>query len=132
MAHPDRSTTADSGDPFGGEPCTALVFYAVAELADEPGPATPALVLEPRWSYLLDADQAPNLTELARDAFVAEVERAAARAGSAGERQELERVRDWARAQRGKGILYELEPASCAGDGSARRIRIAWERARRA
>jgi hypothetical protein len=128
MATRARAVGGCSDDPFGGEPCTRLVCYAVANLADEPSAATPSLVLDARWTHLLTADQAPNLSELTLAEFVAEVERAAARATAADERYALERIRSWAQAQRCQGILFQLEPASRAGDGSARRIGLAWER----
>ena len=104
------------------EPFDHLVFYAVLNPADEPGPDDPSLVIPPPHADVLIADNAPYLTGLSFDDMLHEIDEARLLAASEEKRQVLTDLRYWVVAQGRAGILYQLEPASIAGDSTARRI----------
>ncbi|NMB73782.1 MAG: hypothetical protein GYA21_01480 [Myxococcales bacterium] len=120
-------TQGPTDDPFSGEKCSVLVFYAVDKMEDEPDRNTPSLVLEPHWSHLIHADTAPYLTELTSEQFLEELQQAGQKA-TWYERQVINRIREWFLSQQKPAVLYELEPPSIAGSGMARKLGLERER----
>ena len=113
------------GFRFRSENCDSLVFYAVCDEEAEPEASISQLVFPAEESRTLEdfflADNAPYLTALERKDFVGELERAQAQAKDHFRGHKLlQRVQTWLNGHDERWILYQLEPAQIAGDGTAR------------